>query len=297
LKKRILFTCHLFYAAACFSQATPLENNTAVTARSYFKSSLSYLSNAVYQGRKDSSVISYITPAISYMHKSGFNFTGALSYSPNHGISQIELISIETGYDHQFSESLSVNGYAGAYFYNQFSTSVRSENNAGLGVGISYSPKDVFILSADAGLSVAKSPDIATELSIGHPLYFGSDGHSWSVVPAAAIVAGSQFYYQSYYTNRKFNQNILARQGRRRRANSAGNSNTTSVISDKGYKILDYELSTPVTYDEKKWGLFFTPIYSIPVHPFSYKEGSSTTPIVEKLTNSLYVTIGADIKF
>ena len=292
------------YLAGVFCQ-TPANDDEAVTspAKSFFKTSLSYLSNAVYQGRKDSAVISYITPSISYVNKSGWNLTASLSYAPNAGIKEIELITLETGYEHKFNSSFSSNAYAAAYFYNQFSSAVQSTKNAGVGVGIDYSPKDVLNLSADVGMSVAKSPDIASSVSLGRPFYFGSTGHDWGIVPAAAIIAGTQEYYSGYYSTVKFNQSIRAKQLAKRIARgliNGGNSSSAkkiTVVSGKNFSILDYELSVPVTYDEKRWGLFLTPIYAIPVHPLTYYEEGSATPITEKLTNSFYFTVGAYVKF
>lgn len=301
-KHLLLFVLPIFYSTVIFSQSTDEKENIPAVSKSYFKSSLSYLSNAVYQGRKDSAVISYITPSISYINKHGWNITGALSYSPNAGINEIELITFETGYDHKFSSSFGANAYAAAYFYNQFSTSVQAAKNVGIGVGIDYSPKDIFNLSADAGFSVAKKPDISTTVSIGHPFYMGSAGHDFSIAPTAALIAGTQSYYQNYYTDKKFNQLIRARQGRGRGRTNSGTTTTTSskkinVTSGKSYNVLDYDLSIPVTYDEKKWGLFLIPVYSMPVHPLVYYEEGSLIPITETLTNSFYFTLGAYIKF
>lgn len=305
MKKNLLLSLlAVFYFVAGFSQTLPVQNETPTpSATSYFKSSLSYLSNNVYQGRKDSAVISYITPSISYINKSGFNLTGSLSYAPNAGINQIELITFEAGYDHQFSSSLSGNAYAAAYFYNQSSTSVQAEKTGGAGFGVDYSPKDIFTLSGDIGVSLSKKPDIATSISLGHPFYFGSEGHDWSIVPHATTVAGTQDYYNNYYTQKKFNQAIRAKQGRGRGqgtttgTNTSSTSNNLTVVSARGFKIMNYEFSVPITYDEKKWGIFFTPTYAVPVNPLTYTEEGATTPITEHLTNSFYVLAGAYIKF
>ena len=303
MKKNIVSTTWLLVnTCICFGQAkvtTGKENTSAAT--SSCKVSGSYLSNSVYQGRKDSSVVSYITPSISYINKHGWNITGSLSYAPNPGINEIELITFEASYEHKFTNSFSANTYGSAYFYNQFSSSVQSEKKIGFGVGFDYSPKDIINLSADAGVSFSANPDIATTVSIGHPFYFGNDGHDLSVIPAVTVIAGTQNYYRNYYTNRRFNQSIRAH-GKKPRANgnTTNNSNTDkkiNIVSVRSFNILDYELSAPVTYDEKKWGLFFTPTYAIPVHPLTYTEEGSATLITEKLMNIFYFQIGGYIKF
>ena len=48
--------------------------------QSYFKLSGSYLTNAVYNGRKDSATLPYITPSLAYYDKSGFNIGVSASY-------------------------------------------------------------------------------------------------------------------------------------------------------------------------------------------------------------------------
>lgn len=308
MKRNILpLLSAIFYSGAVFSQTPVTKGNVAApTAASFFKSSVSYLSNAVYQGRKDSAVISYITPSINYVNKHGFNITGALSYAPNSGINEIELVSIEAGYEHRFNSSFSGNAFAAAYFYNQFSTAVQAEKTGGAGFGIDYSPKDIFVLSADMGVSISKKPDIATSVSLGHPFYFGSEGHDWSIVPHAAMVAGTQDYYQNYYTNIKFNRAIRAKQGIGRgignrevtsSSNNSTSSTTLTIVSARGFKVMSYEFAIPINYDEKKWGLFFTSTYAVPVNPLTYTESGSATPITEHLTNSFYIAGGGYVKF
>lgn len=296
-KQLLLFLFTIIYSASTFSQTGVAEENEA-TAKSFFKTSLSYLSNAVYQGRKDSAVISYITPALSYVNKNGWNISGSFSYSPNSGINEIELITVETGYEHKFSKSFSANAFAAAYFYNQFSSAVQSETNGGIGIGIDYAPKNIINLSADLGTTISSSPDIATTLSIGHPFYFGAAGHDWGIIPAVACIAGTQVYYNNYYTNRKFSQAIRSHRGKGRGIPAAATStNTINVVSAETFKVLDYELSVQTSYDATKWGIFFTPIYAIPVHPLTFTEQGSATPMAEKLSNSFYFTLGAYVKF
>ncbi len=300
MKKRVLFFTGTFlYTLASFAQTTPSTQTDQDHVKSFFKTSLSYLSNAVYQGRKDSAVIAYIRPSISYVNKAGWNITGSVAYSPSAGQQDIELISFEADYDHKFSPSFSASGYAAAYFYNQFSSAVQAETNSSASIGLNYSPQDIFSLSADIGTTISKKPDLATSLLLARPFYFGTKGHDWGIVPGAAVIAGSQQYYSSYYTERKFNQTIRIHNGRRR-GNTTTNTNATTTVSQtsaRKFKILDYELSVPVTYDATKWGAFLTPIYAIPVHPLTYYEDGSTTPITETLSNSFYFTIGAYIKF
>jgi len=50
--------------------STPAK--TAVPKKSYFSATVSFLSNSVYNGRKDSVATPYLTPMLGYYDKSGF---------------------------------------------------------------------------------------------------------------------------------------------------------------------------------------------------------------------------------
>src|SRR5476651_1404900 len=94
---------------------------------SYFKISGSYLSNAVYNGRKDSLATPYITPSFGYYDKSGFYVSGSLSYLASAKESRIDLFSLDAGYDFNFTNKFSGSVYASKSFYNQASTAIQSD--------------------------------------------------------------------------------------------------------------------------------------------------------------------------
>ncbi len=93
--------------------------------KSYFKFSISYLSNAVYYGRKDSFALPYIIPSVSYHNKSGLYLEGSLSYFTSPGQSQIDAGDITAGYDFSSkNEKLSGSVYASKFFTSRSSYSV-----------------------------------------------------------------------------------------------------------------------------------------------------------------------------
>ncbi|MEP6617317.1 MAG: hypothetical protein ABJA57_12090 [Ginsengibacter sp.] len=68
---------------------------------SYIKIGTSYLSNAVYSGRKDSSIVSYFRPAIGYFHKSGLSINVEASLLVNApGAGRLDEVAIEAGYNY-----------------------------------------------------------------------------------------------------------------------------------------------------------------------------------------------------
>ena len=97
-----------------------------VPLKSYFSASVSYLSNSIYNGRKDSVATPYITPTIGYYDKSGFFADASLSYLARAGSGRIDLFSLSAGYDFyigNFDGEVSAN----KSFYNSSSTNVQSE--------------------------------------------------------------------------------------------------------------------------------------------------------------------------
>lgn len=109
--KRIYLLLLLFVSMASQAQNTTDSVTTkdnlpdtgsvpvASKAKSYFSLGLNYLSNSVYNGRKDSLATPYLTPSLGYYDKSGFFVSGSLSYLMRTGASRIDLFSLDAGYD------------------------------------------------------------------------------------------------------------------------------------------------------------------------------------------------------
>ena len=264
----------------CISSLTKAQDTSGNHKISYFKLSASYLTNSVYNGRKDSTLLPYLTPSIGYFDKSGFFVKGSLSYLAASGNSRIDLFTLETGYDFTITDKWYGGIYGSKYFYNNSSTGVRSETKGGLGGSVSYDPGFVTV-SAGVDLSFASKTDINFSGSIAHGFYFGDKGDEWSLTPTITANAGSQNSYQDYVKKRKLK----------------GGSNTAVQTSSNSFSILDYELSLPIAYDAKKWGLFFTPTYAIPQNPISIASSTGSGYTTEKLTNVFYAELGAYLKF
>lgn len=254
--------------------------------KSYFKFSVSYLSNAVYYGRKDSFALPYIIPTVSYNDKSGFYVEGSLSYLASSGESLVDAGSVTAGYDFDSkNEKLSGSVYASKFFTNNSSYSVHGEVKGEIGSSLYYKAGPVSI-DGGADISFANKTDIGIDLGLSHAFEFTS----FAIIPSALINAGTQNFYSDYFTNRKFSA--------RRKRRQTTNPNAIKVtVEKKRFSVLDYEFSLPVDYDKAKWGLFFTPTYSLPVNGFKYSLNNGLTYRTEVLSNTLYVEIGGYIKF
>lgn len=288
----LVFTFLLF-----FNQLNTYAQNDSVAKKSYFKVGASYLSNAVYSGRKDSSVVSYFTPSIGYYNKSGFYVDGTMSLLANSGdAGSIDEILLEAGYDFSINDNLDAGLYASKYFYSNNSYSVTSELQGGIGAYFSY---DAGFISIGGGADalISTGTDLTVNGNLSHGFSFGSDNNSWNITPTAEVNAGTQSFYRAYYKNRKFGFTSSGSKGRGHNSGKGniGNSKTISFSQSNSFSILDYELSIPVTYDAKGWGLFATPTLALPVNPATYAvDGVSQT---ETLSTSFFVKAGIYFKF
>src|SRR5690348_14066239 len=74
-----------FLFISVFAQDSLDEKKT-----SYLKISGEYLSDNVYNGRKDSTVIPYLTPSVGYYHKSGLFLVASASWlSTEHRLDEL----------------------------------------------------------------------------------------------------------------------------------------------------------------------------------------------------------------
>jgi len=285
MRKRILFVLLILVSANVLTaQDAKKETKTPVT--SYFKAGIDYLSNSVYNGRKDSIPMAYYSPLIGYYDKSGFFVSGTVSWLSSSSESRIDLFALDLGYDFTVSNKITGGIYGNKSFYNQSSTTVNSAVLGSLGAYLTYDP-GVITLTGGVDAAFSKSTDMGVNGSLAHEFSIGEEGNQWSITPTFTMNAGTQNYYQDYFQNRKKSLKALR----------IGPANTIKVTGSNTFSLLDYELSLPVSYDGKKWGLSFKPYYAIPVNPVSVSLNNGLTYKTEPLENSFYIEIGVYIKF
>ena len=143
-------------------------------------------------------------------------------------------------------------------------------------------------LDGGADISFSTKTDIGLNLGLSHAFEF--DNGNFAITPSALVNAGTQNFYESYFTNRKYSV-------KRKRRQTTNPTAIKVIVVAKKFSILDYELSLPVNYDKAKWGLFFTPTYSLPVNGIKYSLNNGLTYKTETLSNTFYVEVGGYIKF
>ena len=268
---------------------------------SYFKPKLTYLSNAVYNGRKDSTAISYLSPAIEYIDKSGFNFSASASYLVSGNVHRIDLFALGAGYDFSINKQWNVSLSANKDFYNDSSKAIQGGTKGSLGVDMTYD-LDIVQIGGGAEMMFEETNQYGGNISIAHSFDFGTeDTASWSITPT---------FNANYGTQGFLDQNTRRKVKRKNQVSNRKNSVVTNIIgSTNAFSILDYECSLPISFSAKNWGISFTPTYSIPLNPTTtitkttnYQNGIQVgQPVTsvdrENLSNSLYFEVELFWKF
>ncbi len=294
--KKILITL-LCSASFChvFAQDTDSADSKTPPPKSYGKFSVSYQTNAVFNGRKDSILTPYITPTIGYYDKSGFYISGSLSYLASSANSRIDVFNIDAGYDFTINK---LDGEISAFksFYNSNSTNVKAEVQGGFGASVGY---DLGFIhpTLQGGINLGKSTDYTAAFSLDHSFYAADD--RLEITPSFIANASTQHYYGNYYANRKYLK--------LKRKNGTGvYYDITADLTDASrFKILDYEWSVPINYTVKQFTFGITPAFAIPVNPAtvtvnlkpSVGTNTITKTFTEKLENSFFCTFEVSYKF
>jgi hypothetical protein len=253
------FLCGLAIFIQLHASAQKKADDSLLLSKiSYWQSSVNYLSDNVYMGRRDSVKIPYITPLLGYYDKSGLFANASLSYLPTSGNSRIDLVTLEGGY------SFILNNLAGQlsvskYFFNGQSTNVRSEIKASVGADAAY---DLGIIkpTIQAMLSFGVATDFALGLGFEHSFYALAD--DLDITPGFSVNGSTQNYYEAYYNLRRYN-------GKRKRKTTGISYYDISadVSGASKFQLLDYELSVPINYTIHKFTLNFSPTLTIPLDP------------------------------
>lgn len=303
-----LFTI-LITATANAQSADKKSDETATDNKSYFKFDANYLTNSVYLGRKDSLNLPYLTPTISYIDKSGFYASASFGYLLSKESKKIDYYSFDAGYEFTLSKKLSGSISANKSIYNDSSSNVSSSVGGSLSGSLTY---DFGFLELNSGLSAsfAEKTDLGVDITASRSFYLGEEGKQWTITPKAMVNFSTLHFYEGY-TNRKI--------GKRQKNPLVTSSTSTTTVTNKNSNslaLLDFELSVPFSYDEKKWGVYCTPTLAIPQNkietstvteikfrsppapnPSQTITTNSTPDSEKKLSSNFFIEFGVYFKF
>ncbi len=280
-----ILTVLFFTTVKSIAQETSSADSTAAyrpKEKSYGLVSTNYYSDIVFLGRKSSSRAPYLSAFAGYFHKSGLFINGGASYLAASGENRIDLFTLTTGYDY-YLKNFSAGIYGTKYFFNNKSNTVKSELSGYVAAYADYD-FDIADVYIDGSAYFSNTTDFILSAAVSHTFYAVND--NLTITPAVYLNAGTQNYYSNYNNNRKFRRNMME---------GGGSSPGTGMMGGGGsFKVLDYELSVPVSYTLKKLRFSFTPVFAIPVNPATITNDQDTYK--EELSNSFFWSVGVSYK-
>lgn len=211
--------------------------------KSYIKTGLNYISDAIFMGRKDSIAAPYLYPTITYHHKSGFYGNGSFSYLTKSNQSRIDLFLLTAGFDFT-KNKLSGDFSATKYFFNDDSYNVISEVTADISANLSYD-FDILNLSVAASnyFSTNENSDFFLSSEISHD--FLTTDYKFQISPTVGVYFGSQNFYEEYYITKQVR--INAGQGPGQGSGGTTETVTEVVIEEsENFNLMAIELSLPM---------------------------------------------------
>ncbi|MEI6185001.1 MAG: hypothetical protein WCP65_05680 [Bacteroidota bacterium] len=267
---------------------------------SFFQPKLTYLSNSVYSGRKDSATVSYLSPGIEYSNKSGFNASASASYLVSGATHRFDAFSVGAGYDFKITKKWSAGISASKDFYNDSSQAINSSSKGSLSADMSYD-LDFIEIGGSSEVLFASTNSYSAGLTLSHGFEFGKEDTAvWTITPTLKAGYGTQdFIHEHTRTKVK----------RKNQAANVKDGIVTDIVSgSKAFAVLDYEFSLPISFEANNWAFSFTPTYALPVNPTTtttrttiFKNGvAQGTPTVSKeredLSNTFYFELEATWK-
>jgi hypothetical protein len=250
--------------------------------KSYGLVNMNYNSNIVFLGRRSSSVAPYLSAFAGYYHKSGLYINGGASYLAASGEKRFDLFTVTAGYDF-YLNSFS-GGISGTkYFFNTKSYTVKSALSGYVNIYADYD-FDIVDVYIDGSAYISNTSDFIIGAALSHTFY--TVNNNLTITPTVYLNAGSQNYYSSYTNNLRF--------GRHMSGGGGSQSMGTGMMSAGSFKVLDYELSIPVSYTLNKFRLSFSPVYAIPVNAAAITNGLNTYK--EDISNSFFWSLGVSYK-
>lgn len=272
-----------------FGQKTTKEKSN--DEESYFLMDLSYMNDAIFMGRRDSIAAPYLLPSIGYFDKSGFFADATASYLTSSEEQRVDLFYITAGY--LFDANNWSGGFSGtAYFYNEASYNVQSEVVADITGLLSYDFKVLELtLYTSSYFNKNSSPDLFFGFMADKTLY--STDRNFLITPRVAVFAGSQYFYEEYYTT--------SRLGNRKSSGSGQGGMTTETVTNvqiaeaSQFNILNVELSLPMQYHLNHFILSFTPTLALPQTSATLTTDTGTYQ--EDLESVFYWSVGLSYWF
>jgi hypothetical protein len=251
----------------------------------------------------------YITPTIGYYHKTGLYISASAAYSTHD--KRLDYFTIDGGYEFSINKKLSGSVNINKSFYNDSSSNISSDIKANVGTSWTYD-FGVVELRAGADLSFANKKDYGLNLGLARSFYVGEEGNQWTITPSTVVNFNTLNFYEGYTSRTNGRKQKL----KNPLVTSVVSTTTVTNRNANSLTLMDYELSVPVSYDAKKWGIYLTPTIAVPQNAIETKTTNvislrsppaatptqtittdSTPDSEKKLQSNFYVEFGVYFKF
>jgi hypothetical protein len=282
--KKFLFGFVLFMVVFCNTVVAqsfkPQRSDT--TRVSLLRFTLRYTSDYLFMGRSDSAKAPYVSPTVGYYHKSGLFVRGSLSYLTASDENRIDVYTLSAGYDY-FGEKIALGTSISEYIFNDLSYVVQAEMNTYLNAYAGYD-FNYFMLYADASLGFSDNSDFFLGAEVTRTFYLFRN--KLQITPALIINAGTQQYYNQYYSLRSTQTGYRkGKGGSMQQPVSSGHT-----VESTKFQLLDYEADVQVSYKIKTIKIFVGATWTFPLNPATIVTPAGT--YTEDVVNGFYWTTG-----
>lgn len=298
--KYFSFVLPLFIVSILQGQTKKSSDSTT------FSIQVDYLSNYSYNGRVDSIKYPYQTTTASLHLANGLFSNFSASYLLTPGMKGFDFFELDLGYEYKIGKKIYGEIYGSKYFYSGGSNLINGNITSDIGASFNY---DFTYFQFNNLLDVffTNKSDIQFTPGVEKTIYFGNaDNSSWSINPYLYCNFSTVNYYESNVTRR-----LNGPRGPRAGPAIGPQLTSTTVVQNKGFKLLNTDFSMPLSYENTHWLATFTPTYSIPfnkietisTNTITSATGTTTnkvnsTPYSElHLNNQFFFQIGVTYKF
>ncbi len=265
-----------------------------------------YLSDYIYNGRADSIKYPYQTTTASLHLANGLFSNFSASYLLTPGMKGFDFFELDLGYEYKIGKKIYGELYGTKYFYSGGSNLINGNISSDIGASLNYD-FNYFQFNNTIDVFFTNKSDIQFTPGIEKTIYFSSNSESsWSINPYVYSNFSSVNYYESNVSRR-----LNGPRGPRGGQATGTQLTSSTVVQNKGFKLLNTDFSVPLSYEGSHWLATFTPTYSIPfnkietitTNTITSATGTTTnkinsTPYSELyLKNQFYFQIGLTYKF
>lgn len=277
--KYFSFVLPLFIVSILQAQTKKSSDSTT------FSIQVDYLSNYSYNGRVDSIKYPYQTTTASLHLANGLFSNFSASYLLTPGMKGFDFFELDLGYEYKIGKKIYGEIYGSKYFYSGGSNLINGNITSDIGASFNY---DFTYFQFNNLLDVffTNKSDIQFTPGVEKTIYFGNaDNSSWSINPYLYCNFSTVNYYESNVTRR-----LNGPRGPRAGPAIGPQLTSTTVVQNKGFKLLNTDFSMPLSYENTHWFATFTPTYSIPFNKIETISTNTITSATGTTTNKVNST-------